>query len=297
MQDHDQAAIAERISRDLRVKCSPAPERTVGGGSINTCYLWRTSRESLFVKVADAQSRDMLEAEAAGLSELAQAQAVRVPQVRLMDIAGRYAFLALEWIEHGSLKHGADARLGEQLAQLHRVTDARFGWHRDNTIGLTPQQNTWDDSWPHFFRERRLKFQLQLAIQNGHGAELEDAGHRLLERLDVFFTAYQPAASLLHGDLWGGNWLIGHQGEPVIFDPACYYGDREADLAMTHLFGGFDRSFYSAYEGAWPLDTGHRARRDLYNLYHVINHANLFGGGYVRQAKDIIHRLLAQAGG
>lgn len=293
----DFADIAARIAHELHVQCAPTPERTVGGGSSNTCYLWRTSREALFVKVASARQREMLQAEASGLRALADAEAVKVPRVRLMDVTEHSAFLALEWIASANHGRKADAKLGEQLAQLHRVCATRFGWHRDNTIGPTPQQNTWDESWPRFFGERRLAFQLELAVQNGYATELEDAGRRLLERLSVFFSAHAPSASLLHGDLWGGNWTTDERGEPVIFDPACYFGDREADLAMTELFGGFAREFYEAYHTAWPLTAGHRVRRDLYNLYHVINHANLFGGGYVRQAREMIRRLLAQAGG
>lgn len=292
----DFAAIAGRISAALNVKCAPSPARGVSGGSINACYRWETDSESLFVKVADRTRQGMLEAEAAGLEELARPNAVRVPQVRLCGTTSSHAFLALEWIEPGR-SGDADWRFGEQLAQLHHFISPRFGWSRDNTIGLTLQKNDWADEWPRFYRDRRLAFQIELAVQNGHGRELESEGRRLLERVPLFFSSYSPEASLLHGDLWGGNWLTDEHGQPVIVDPACYYGDREADLAMTHLFGGFDYDFYLAYQAAWPLDSGYQDRQDLYNLYHVLNHANLFGGGYVQQAHGMIHRLLAQTGG
>jgi fructosamine-3-kinase len=156
--------------------------------------------------------------------------------------------------------------------------------------------NTWCDDWLTFFREHRLRFQLELAERNGYGGRLQDAGSRLLPRLDALLGEHRPAPSLLHGDLWGGNAGADPGGAPVIFDPAVYYGDREADLAMTRLFGGFSREFYTAYEKEWPLPAGASARVDLYNLYHVLNHLNLFGTGYLGQAQAIIDRLLARVG-
>jgi len=186
-----------------------------------------------------------------------------------------------------------DELLGRQLAALHRVTHTRFGWHRDNTIGSTPQINTQKNDWVTFYREQRLRYQLELAAENGYGGSLQRRGEQLLERLPAFFISYRPRPSLLHGDLWGGNHAALTDGTPVIFDPAVYYGDREADLAMTELFGGFGSGFYSAYRAAWPLDPGYRVRKDLYNLYHVLNHLNLFGGGYRGQAEQMVDRLLA----
>jgi protein-ribulosamine 3-kinase len=232
----------------------------------------------------------MFEAEAEGLWELTRTGAIRVPAVQRVGIEDGRAIIAMEHIERSG-KESADAKLGAQLAQLHRTTQAKFGWHRDNTIGLTPQRNTAADNWLAFYRNERLGFQLDLLAKNVGDSALEQAGRRLLGRLDAFFSGHEPQPSLLHGDLWGGNWFTASSGEPVIFDPACYYGDREADIAMTYLFGGFAPAFYAAYEAAWPLDEGHERRRDLYNLYHVLNHANLFGGGYLRQARDLIERL------
>jgi fructosamine-3-kinase len=284
------AALAEATA--LRVADQPGPH--VGGGSINACVQWPAAEGALFVKLADVGRRDMFEAEAAGLHALAAAQAVRVPAVLGCGIAGDKAFLALEWIEFGPARSGTEARLGEALARLHRATAGRFGWHRDNTIGATPQRNAWTADWVEFFARHRLGFQLELAGQSGHGGRWLERGHMLCERLDAFFAGYTPQPSLLHGDLWGGNWAVDASGAPVIFDPATYYGDRETDLAMTHLFGGFGSEFYAAYESAWPLDRGAGARRDLYNLYHVLNHLNLFGGGYRAQAERMIERLLAE---
>ena len=184
-----------------------------------------------------------------------------------------------------------ERRLGEQLAQLHRTTKDRFGWHRDNTIGLTPQHNDWSDDWVAFYREHRLGFQLRLAAEHGFTGQLQEKGAQLLKRLPVYFDDHRPRPSLLHGDLWGGNWAS-CDGEPVIFDPAVYYGDPETDLAMTRLFGGFGTAFYEAYEANAPLADGHRERCDLYQLYHVLNHLNLFGSAYLGRAQDLIRKLL-----
>jgi fructosamine-3-kinase len=248
------------------------------------------------VKTAPAAQLSMFEAEADGLQELARAEAVRVPRVLAFDVADDMSFLALEWIDLGGSASAASSRLGEQLARQHRVTADQFGWYRDNTIGSTPQINTRCKSWPEFFRERRLRYQLDLAAQNGYGGRLQERGTRLLERLDVFFATHRPQPSLLHGDLWGGNFGVDASGTPVIYDPAVYYGDREADIAMTYLFGGFPTAFYSAYESAWPLSVSAHPRVKLYNLYHVLNHLNLFGGGYESQSLSMIDQLLALAG-
>ena len=266
----------------------------MAGGCINECLQWDSSGGPLFVKVAPAERLPMFEAEAEGLDDLAAADACRVPRVLGSGRVDGRAFLALEWIDFGSTSARAEALLGEQLAMLHRVTAPSFGWRRDNTIGSTAQHNDWDPDWAHFFAERRLRYQLGLADRNGHGGCLTDRGRLLCEHLGEFFVSYRPVPSLLHGDLWGGNWAATRSGQPVIFDPAVYFGDREADIAMTRLFGGFGASFYAAYERAWPLDQDAGTRRVLYNLYHVLNHLNLFGGGYRGQAEAMIDDLLAR---
>lgn len=290
-------AIAGQIGLQLGKVCAPEPEQAVSGGSISRCYRWRCGDTTLFVKVADDRGAAGVAAESAGLALLADARAVRIPRVLARGSAGRNTFLALEWIDSRPAGRSAEHRLGERLAAQHRVTATRFGLADENFIGATRQPNGWVADWAEFFRERRLRHQLALAVQNGFAEVLEKPGARLLESVDALLAGHRPQASLLHGDLWAGNWLADEHGEPVIFDPAVYHGDREADLAMTRLFGGFGRAFYDAYHDAAPLPAGHAVRAELYNLYHVLNHANLFGGGYARQARASIDRLLAEVRG
>ncbi len=290
------AALAREIAALTGAACASAPERSVAGGSINRCYYWPAAGGPMFVKVGARAARAAFAAEADGLLELREARALRVPRVLATGATDAAAFLALEWIESGPADEACERRLGEGLAALHAVTAPRFGFRRDNTIGRTPQANAWAADWVEFFRERRLRPQLALAAQRGFGRLLTGCGEQLLAALPALLAGHAPRASLLHGDLWGGNWLASTAGEPVLLDPAVYYGDRETDLAMTRLFGGFSAAFYRAYEAAAPLPPGAARRAALYNLYHVLNHANLFGGGYARQAHELIERLLAGAG-
>jgi len=289
------AAIAREVSSLTGTRCAHAPQRRVTGGSINECYCWPCDAGAMFVKVAPLEARAMFAAEAAGLGELERSHTVRVPRVLATGLTQHCAFLALEWIESGAAGTECEARLGQELAALHAVTAPRFGWARDNTIGRTPQVNAASEDWAEFFRERRLRPQLEMAAAHGFADLPAAAGERLLESVSGLLAGHRPAASLLHGDLWGGNWLASAAGEPVLIDPAVYYGDRETDLAMTRLFGGFGERFYQAYQAAAPLAVGWQARAELYNLYHVLNHANLFGGGYARQARAMIEQLLAPA--
>jgi protein-ribulosamine 3-kinase len=288
--------LATSIGEALGTTLDFRPAARVQGGSINECYRWEGGAGAIFVKVAPASAhvRSMYAAEAAGLEELRRADALRVPRVLGVGATSAYAWLALEWIRFGTHSAAAQAALGEQLAIQHRYTAAAFGWRLDNTIGRTPQLNGWVEEWLTFYRERRLRYQLDLAARNGCGRSLLQRGEALLERLGDLFADYHPAPSLLHGDLWGGNWACDDLGRPVIFDPAVYYGDREADLAMTRLFGGFGAEFYAAYEANWGLHYGARVRTGLYNLYHVLNHGNLFGAGYFAQAGAMVERLLAE---
>ena len=262
------------------------------GGDISEAFTLGDGTRTFFVKTQRTTLLDIFEAEAAGLAELAAADAVRVPQVICHGMAAGRAYLVLEYLPIEP--RGDAAQLGRQLAQQHRVSAAQFGWTRDNWIGATPQPNAWRDDWVDFWRTQRLGFQLQRAAENGHGGALQQDGETLLANLEDFFDGYTPVSSLLHGDLWGGNHGYLAEGTPVIFDPAVYFGDRECDLAMSELFGGFAPDFYAAYREAWPLGAGYAVRKTLYNLYHILNHASMFGGGYVAQAQRMIAQLLAQ---
>jgi protein-ribulosamine 3-kinase len=256
----------------------------VSGGCIHRCYRATIDGETRFLKVNDAAFARTFAAEAAGLRAL-RAAGCRVPQPAAHGVEAGHAYLAMEWLELDS--RGDFAALGRMLAQLHRNEGARFGWDEDNFIGATPQKNGWYESWAQFWRERRLAPQLELARINGF--------HIVPVNVERWLEDHQPTPSLLHGDLWSGNagFLAtgANAGSPVLFDPAVYYGDREADLAMTELFGGFPREFYSAYREAWPLDAGYEKRKHLYNLYHLLNHLNLFGGSYLGQVDKTLGLL------
>jgi fructosamine-3-kinase len=286
-QDQVAAAIADASDGfDLR------RAKSVGGGDINAAWRFDGDGARWFVKTNKASRLDMFAAERDALDELAQAEGVRVPRPLCLGRAEGRAFLVLECLDLGAPTAASDAELGRALARQHRHIADQFGWHRDNTIGSTPQANDRLDDWPTFWRERRLTPQLDLAAQNGH-ADLRENAEPLLDHLDSFFGDDRPKPSLLHGDLWGGNRARVNDATPVIFDPATYYGDREADIAMTELFGRFDAGFYETYNSEWPLDDGYPRRRDLYNLYHVLNHLNLFGGAYAASARRLIATLNA----
>ena len=247
-----------------------------------------------FAKVVSLDDEPRLAAERDGLEALRATASVRVPQFLEEGRDDDRAWLLLEWMDLGSLGARSAAALGMSLAALHRVPQKRFGWERDNYIGGSVQLNGWSDDWLAFWQEKRLMAQLRLAAQNRLPSRLMDRGERLAADCGALFRNYVPQPSLLHGDLWGGNAAALPDGTPVVFDPAVYVGDREADIAMTTLFGGFPVDFHSAYHAAWPPDDGYRVRRDFYNLYHVLNHANLFAGGYVRQSQELVERLIAE---
>ncbi|MDP1651436.1 MAG: fructosamine kinase family protein [Rhodocyclaceae bacterium] len=252
-----------------------------------------------FRKTGAAAQLPMFEAEIEGLAALRATHTVRVPEtIGVGETANGQAWLELEYLELAPLDRASGARLGEQLAEMHRRTggeaDATYGWPRDNFIGSTPQSNQSHRTWAGFFSAERLRPQLAMAFHNGMARPLYEQGERLAERLGTFFLDYRPLPSLLHGDLWSGNAGKLPDGTPVIFDPAVHRGDREADLAMAELFGGFPESFYAAYRATWPIDPGYEKRKTLYNLYHVLNHFNMFGAAYLNQARRMIERLVAE---
>ena len=295
---------SENIWREIgaAVRCATGEDfvvrkcHAIAGGCINSTYLIEDGARRFFVKVHGVSGLTMFEAEADGLREIMTASAIRVPEPVCVGVAEDSAFLVLEFIDFSSGTRGWAEDFGLQLSDMHRVCAPQHGWRRDNTIGSTHQVNTLSGNWPEFWRDRRLGCQLALAASKGYGDILQRNGERLLAKVDGFFTGYVPLPSLLHGDMWGGNYAYTTTGEPVIFDPATYYGDREVDLAMTELFGGFPAVFHAAYREAFPLDAGYPMRKELYNLYHILNHLNMFGAGYLGQAEEMIEALLSKAG-
>lgn len=284
--------VASIISAATGVAFEARSVTDLGGGCINRAVRLADERRAYFVKVNDAGAGAMFEAERDGLDDLRAPEAVRVPAPVATGRADGMAFLAMEYISMRGLSGGGWSRLGTQLAALHLTTVPEFGWRRSNTIGSTTQVNEPTADWVEFWREHRLAYQLRLAARNGLDEATVQRGKRLMDNLDRLLAGHAPQPSLLHGDLWGGNVAADADGNPVLFDPAVYYGDREADIAMTELFGRLDERFYNAYQDAWPLGPGYAERKTLYNLYHVLNHFNLFGGGYAGQVDAMIRRLL-----
>lgn len=264
----------------------------VGGGCINqTSVLRLSSGERVFLKENSSRYAGLFAAEAAGLRALRCDEGPRIPEAYADWVEGDRQFLLLEFIESGHKAEDFWEDFGRRLARLHarRAAD-RYGFDGDNHIGASPQPNSWDASWPHFFADRRLAFQMELARRNGYGRERWfDALAGLIERIPELLPEPQHP-SLLHGDLWGGNFMVGSDGHAVLIDPAVYYGGREADIAMTELFGGFGSRFYAAYDAEWPLSPGYAERKELYNLYHLLNHLNLFGGSYASSVAAIVGR-------
>ncbi len=285
-------AVAAAIAECTGIPFNSYMASPVGGGSIHGAWHLRDGVRHYFVKTNDIAAAPMFAAEARGLQALSAAGVVRTPTFVTRGSTDSQAFLVLEYLDLEALDQQGGVQLGEALAQLHRTSGESFGWPEDNFIGATLQRNATHASWPHFFGDRRLRPQLQLALKKGMDRTLVAKGEAVIERCGGLFIDYRPAASLLHGDLWSGNAAQTGNGTPVIFDPASYHGDRETDIAMAELFGGFPASFHAAYRAAWPLDPGYETRKPLYNLYHILNHFNLFGSAYLGQAQRMIEGLL-----
>ena len=291
MEDWDEicAAISGATGRTF----IPWEDAEVSGGDISRSFRLGNGTTDYFVKLNSPEQADMFAAEMEGLRELAASRTVRVPRPVCAGVAGSYSYLVLEYLRLGAASERRMAVLGTRLAAMHRVTRGQFGWYLDNTIGTTSQPNPPEKQWLTFWREYRLRHQLDIARGGNFSALLIEKAERLLAGLPALFEGYEPESSLLHGDLWSGNKGFTTTGEPVLFDPAVYFGDRETDIAMTELFGMFPESFYDAYNRAWPLDEGYAARREVYQLYHLLNHYNLFGDQYIERIAQILDDALA----
>ncbi len=283
--------LSERLSHHLGREVDIEQERPVGGGSINDSYRLDTNEGPFFVKVNHAdQFPSMFVAEAHGLDLLGASETIRVPRVIATGEDHDDSFILMEWVEGGLKNDAFWTDFGRSLAALHRQTAPTFGLDRDNYIGSLKQVNTPRDNWADFFVHCRLEPQVRMAhdrkrIGDGDVLRFE----RLYARLGELFPQEPPA--LLHGDLWNGNFICNAKGQPVLIDPAVYYGHREMDIAMTKLFGGFDEGFYTAYNETWPLAAGWEERVDLCNLYPLLVHVNLFGGEYVGQVQEVVKRF------
>ncbi|NBC01311.1 MAG: phosphotransferase [Bacteroidetes bacterium] len=263
----------------------------VGGGRSLTAQV-ATAEGAFFAKWAAGPNAQTFMPEAEGLRALAaQTNGLRIPTPVAAAPAqgGDPGFLITPWIESADPTPAHARTLGQGLAGLHRVQDEgepRYGFAEDNFIGEMPQQNSWHDTWPAFFRTCRLEPQARWARERGVWKATWDAPfNQLLAALPGRLPA-TPTPSLVHGDLWGGNVLMTGSRDAALIDPAVYQGHREVDLAMTELFGRFSSPFYAAYEDAWPVDEGYAARRPIYNLYHLLNHLNIFGSGYARSVEE-----------
>lgn len=279
-------AIAKATQANFQIKAT----RSVSGGCINQGYKISDDNQQYFVKLNQASKVEMFQAEALGLKQMIATKTLVVPKPICWGIAATSSYLVLEWLDLGRGINSSWAEMGKQLALMHKQgTNAQFGWNRNNTIGSTPQINDWSDNWADFFAEQRIGYQLNLAKGKDSGFSNSD---QVVRAVRTQLADRQPVASLVHGDLWSGNADVTTDGQPTIFDPASYYGDREVDIAMTELFGGFPAQFYQGYQQQWQLDKNYQSRKNIYNLYHILNHFNLFGGSYGSQAHSMIREII-----
>lgn len=290
------------LQHELHLEHAEIEVRPVHGGDIHHSFELRyhtagQPAERLFVKQNNLAHSEVLESEFSSLQYLVGEYKLDYPRPILCAKSDDACFLVMAFHNLSSLSaagpsEDAGKQLGEILAQQHRITAASYGWPENNYIGLTPQPNTECNDWLHFYAEHRLQSQLTLARHRGLAAQLCAGVARIIDRLSDYFAGYTPQPSLLHGDLWSGNFAYDLEAQqPLLFDPAPYFGDREADIAMTELFGGFPVSFYQAYQQSYPLHGDYPRRKPLYNLYHALNHFNLFGGGYAGMVSSHLDAL------
>ena len=279
-------AIAKATQKSFKVEDT----RSVSGGCINQGYQIKGDNQQYFVKLNQVSKVEMFQAEALGLKQMIATKTLVVPKPICWGVADNSSYIVLEWLDLGRGNSSCWQAMGKQLALMHKGgTNPQFGWNLNNTIGSTPQINDWKDNWADFFAEQRIGYQLNLAKRQDSGFSNVE---QIVRAIRVQLADRQPTASLVHGDLWSGNADVTADGQPTIFDPASYYGDREVDIAMTELFGGFPASFYQGYNQQWQLEPNYKSRKNIYNLYHILNHFNLFGGGYGHQAQRMIQEIL-----
>lgn len=283
--------IEQQIRAHIEPKFTLKNQQPISGGCINQCWHIHSQQHDFFIKLNDKSQLNMFKAEAFSLQQLHSTNTLFTPLPLLTGKTEQHSFLIMEHYQLSN--HGTQAELGTQLALLHQHQHQQFGFENNNFIGTNIQYNNWHTDWATFWQTERLLPQLELGRNSGFSKSLLGKGIQLLDHIPSLLN-HNPKASLLHGDLWSGNTAFLNNHKPCIFDPASYYGDHECDLAMTELFGGFSQAFYHAYQQISPLDYGYHTRKHIYNLYHILNHANLFGGGYLRQAESTIIDLLRE---
>lgn len=284
-------SISKLLSSFFNENVDVLSQSHIGGGSINSALKVETNKGIFFVKHNSKHLYPaMFEKEALGLKLLRESGAIKVPEVITFDDIGDDSFLVLKFIESGNKPADFWDLFAKDLAALHKNTSKNFGLNHDNYIGSLKQFNDWENTWSDFFREQRLDIQLKMARDSALlNRSIVSAFERFYKRIDDIFP--QEIPSLVHGDLWGGNFMVGEKGESIIIDPAVYYGHREMDLGMSQLFGGFSSEFYTSYNKYFPLEKGWQKRMDYCNLYPLLVHVNLFGGGYVASVSSIISRF------
>ena len=270
--------------------------KRAGGGDICESFFLLGEPAPLFAKLHRAQKIGLLQAEEAALKAISRSDTIATPLPICSGVIKGRSFLVMTAIDTGASQNWTQKAwhtLGQNLALLHRVEQSdAFGWSTDNFIGSTRQINEWHHEWSEFFLENRLGYQLKLAKLSGASFSLEP---ELIQAVSKTLLHHNVRPSLVHGDLWSGNILCAKDKTPHIFDPAAYYGDREVDLAMSELFGGFAPAFYQGYQETWPLAAGFEKRKVIYNLYHILNHFNMFGGSYLGQAKSMMQQIIGNA--
>ncbi|WP_417614439.1 fructosamine kinase family protein [Oceanisphaera sp.] len=282
--------IANQISEATKTDFSVMNKKPLAGGEINRAFYIDDGQTAYFVKLNDAVHLEKFRCEWNSLDHLRASDTLQVPRPICCGSTLSSSFLVLAYLPFNEGSEQAWHALGQQLARLHQSQhQPMYGWDDDNFLGLSIQPNAWHKKWSTFFAEQRIGWQLTILADKGiHFGDVEEIVTCIKQRL----IHHQPAASLLHGDLWRGNVAF-YDNRPVIFDPASYFGDREADIAMTELFGQFPHVFYQGYNAVWPLDAGYRERSEIYNLYHLLNHVSHFGEPYREQASSSVNRILS----
>jgi len=278
--------IASHLGRSFRVEAS----KSVSGGCIHEAYRVSDSLDAFFVKRHAGGKVDMFASEYRALEAMHATRTLRVPSPIAFGEDEEGVWLVMEFVDMQSCPPGSQHTLGRQLAELHTVEQPFFGWHVDNTIGSTPQPNPRSSDWIDFWCEQRLGWLLSLVQRQGHAFH---HGDRVMDGLASLFEGYSPRPSLLHGDLWYGNMAALGDGTPIVFDPASYYGDAEAEFGIMDMFGGFTQDFYRGYASVRPFDDGFQDRLHLYRLYHELNHLYLFGASYASSCESSLRKLAA----